>query len=176
MELFERLKNYKANSINNRLTAEESAELLRLHIKAMAPPVEAVLSEPNSEKEYTDIDTFDNVSDSTLENYGDFISETFTDICITMGKELGKWMYKHDIAKPTDDQMDEFCAENNLPPRLFNKALVLSHMYLTELGHRNANPLPVIINADSILKSAEKNVRGILMTAVAVYHQLKDNE
>ena len=176
MELFDRLKNYKANAINSKLTSEEETELLRLTIKAMSPPPEAFIALPRSKKAYEEIDAFDNISDANLDKSWSQISEIFTEICITLGKELGTWMYKHNIVIPKDEQLDNFYTEHNLPPRLFNKKLMLLHMYLSELIHRKVNPLPIILNTDVLRSSAEKNVINIYMTAMATNNQLKKDE
>jgi hypothetical protein len=72
--------------------------------------------------------------------------------------------------------MDAFTEAMGFPPKVFNKGIVLSHMYCMELLHQGYNPVPAILNSDNILKSAEKSLRAIMVTASVTQRTLKDNE
>lgn len=174
--ILERLKAYKSMSINNRLSEEEKTTLMTLFLKSIAPPVDSILSSPTNEDEFDAIDAFDNCSDEIMTEAGDELAKIFTEVSMAIGTELGKYLYKHGHKEPSDEIMDAFTDEMGFPPKVFNKGIVLSHMYCMELLHQGYNPVPAILNSDNILKSAEKSLRAIMVTASVTQRTLKDNE
>jgi hypothetical protein len=175
-QILDRLKAYKSLSHNNRLTAEEQKTLMNLFIKAIAPPLDAVLSDPANGNDFESFDGFENFSDADMESAGEELSRVFTEVSMAIGTELGKYMYAHGYTEPNDQIMDDFCEEMGFPPKVFNKGIVLTSMYLTELMHSGYHPTPAILNADNILKSAENSLRAIMVTASVTHRTLKDNK
>jgi hypothetical protein len=175
-EILERLRAYKSLSVNNHLSAEEKKTLMTLLLKAIAPPVESILAIPNDAGEFEALDAFDNFSDADMENAGDTLAKIFTEVSMAIGTELGKYMYKHDYNEPNDEMIDAFCEELGFPPKAFNKGIVLSHMYCMELLHQGYDPVPAILNADNILKSAENSLRAIMVTASVTHRTLKESK
>jgi hypothetical protein len=174
--ILERLKAYKSMRINNRLSEEEKTTLMTLFLKAISPPVESILSNPNNEEEFDPIDAFDNCSDQIMSEASDELAKIFTEVSIAIGTELGKYLYKHNHKEPNDEIIDGFTEEMGFPPKVFNKGIVLSHMYCMELLHQGYNPVPAILNVDNILKSAEKSLRAIMVTAKVTKRTLEENE
>jgi hypothetical protein len=174
--ILDRLKAYKSMSINNRLSEQEKTTLMTLFLKSIAPPVDSILSSPTNEDEFDAIDAFDNCSDEIMTEAGDELAKIFTEVSMAIGTELGKYLYKHGHKEPSDEIMDAFTDEMGFPPKVFNKGIVLSHMYCMELLHQGYNPVPAILNSDNILKSAEKSLRAIMVTASVTQRTLKDNE
>lgn len=174
--ILDRLRAYKSMSINNRLSEEEKTTLMTLFLKSIAPPVDSILSSPSNEDEFNAMDAFDNCSDDVMNEAGEELAKIFTEVSIAIGTELGKYLYKHGHKEPSDEIMDAFTEEMGFPPKVFNKGIVLSHMYCMELLHQGYDPVPAILNSDNILKSAEKSLRAIMVTASVTQRTLKENE
>ena len=174
--ILESLKGYKQNAVNNVLSADEKSLLMSLVIKAIAPPLEAVICEPTSEDEFANIDSFANCSDKQLSEYGDKFGSRFSDVAMSIGVQLGHWMHKNSISAPNESQLNKFCEEHDYPPMLFNKAIVLCHMFATQLLNDGFDPIPVILNVDKLLSCAEHNLNAIVVTSSMTYKSLLSDE
>jgi hypothetical protein len=175
-QILDRLKAYKTLSVNNRLTSEEKTNLMILLLKAIAPPVESVLSNPSSGDDFEQIDAFDNISDEQMMSHGEELAKIFTEVSMAIGSELGKFLYRNNVTEPSDEIMDTFYEEMGFPPKTFNKGMVISHMYCMELLHQGYDPIPAILNMDNILKSAEKSLHAIMVTAGVTRRTLEEND
>jgi hypothetical protein len=160
------LKTYNADySADNKLTSEESEALMRLLRKALAPSSAMVIAD--TEESSNEAQGLANVSDMKMFDGGfsQEIAEEFTQISMELGFMLGDYMIKKGLEIPTEDILNEFNKENNLPPIFLSKGVVLSHFHSLFIK----DPLTLLLNYKQMLQHTPEAATRSIMTAAAAY-------
>lgn len=167
---FEQLvRSYKSEyGIDNTLTEQERADLLRLLRKALAPSVEYVLATNKEEIKAAKI--MANYSDENLKNDGfkDTLCSTFLELSLNFGFLYGNYVVDHKKEMNFRELENKFFEEYQMPPDFFSKSLLLVHFHSLLIE----DPVELIFNYLLIFRStSEASVPAILQ----VYQTLISN-
>jgi hypothetical protein len=174
--ILQRLRNYSTRYSNNKLSAKEVETLNGLLIKVFAPSAASVVLHTDSGLELESVETFENLSESSFSSTFESMKKICADVTITFGMALGFFLFHNKIQEVNEEFFDDFYAENNLPPMLFDKKNVLIHVYFTELLLQGCNPLQLILSIDELMKMVEKSRHEIIASARVMKRQLEKEE
>lgn len=171
--ILRRLRNYSTRCSNNKLSDTELETLNGLLIKAFAPSEASVGLQTDTGLELESVETFENLSESLFSSTFESMMKICADVTITFGIALGFFLFNNKIQEGNEEFFDDFYAENNLPPMLFDKKNVLIHVYFTELLLQGCNPLRLILSVDELITLVEKSRHEIIASAKVMMRQLK---
>ena len=158
---FEQLvRSYKSEyGIDNTLTEQERADLLRLLRKALAPSVEYVLA--TNKEEIKSAKIMANYSNENLINDGfkDTLCSTFLELSLNFGFLYGNYVVDHKKEMNLRELENKFFEEYQIPPDFFSKSLLLVHFHSLLIE----DPVALIFNYLLIFRStSEASVPAIL--------------
>jgi hypothetical protein len=167
---FEQLvRSYKSEyGIDNTLTEQERADLLRLLRKALAPSMEYVLATTKEEIETAKI--MANYSDENLKNDGfkDTLCSTFLELSQNFGFLYGKYAVDHEKEMNLRELENKFFEEYQMPPDFFSKSLLLVHFHSLLIE----DPVALIMNYLLIFRSTSE---ASIPSIIKAYHTLITN-
>jgi hypothetical protein len=171
--ILRRLRNYSTRYSNNKLSTTEMETLNGLLIKVFAPSAASVGLHTDTGLELESVETFENLSESSFSSTFESMKKIWADVTITLGMALGFFLFHNKIQEGNEEFFDDFYAENNLPPMLFDKKNVLIHVYFTELLLQGCNPLQLILSVDELITLVEKSRHEIIASAKVMMRQLE---
>jgi hypothetical protein len=175
-EIFGRMRNYKQHAPNHVLLADERELLGQLLVKALAPPAEIVFDDNGDIDFYEAKDMFENLTDNEEQAHMDKIYRIAASVSVTIGHELGYYLYNNELRHINPEVVTDFCIANNLPSDLFTKNAVFAHMYMIELLHQGIDPIALLLNVDSILQIPKASINSILKSAYNTLAKLTKND
>jgi hypothetical protein len=160
------LTSYKEQyAVNNELTEQEKETLMSLLRKALAPNMAMVISD--TEESTNDAQAMANCSDKNMFDggFGEELADVCSGVSMQIGFMLGEYMLKNNISTPTEETLNGFTAENNLPPLFFSKGILVAHLHSLFLE----DPLTLLLNYKQILQSVPNAALQSIMASAAAY-------